>query len=156
MLKPYAKDDRNVPNVGCFNLEMVLSRSQILTTLMLCFFSATTWATILPVSIDRTIKTPAEQFIERANEVPHRTIIDSRILGDRQQGFIEGSYSLSDVETNYDRLTKIIAKKNTPTLYYCNDAKAMVIARRCGYNNIYWFRGGFEECSVKGYPYIKE
>ena len=35
-------------------------------------------------------------------------------------------------------------------------AKAIVIALQCGYSNIYWFRGGFEEWLSKGYPYLQE
>jgi rhodanese-related sulfurtransferase len=104
----------------------------------------------------------AEQFIELAGKIPQLLIIDSRIQSDRKQGYIEGSVSLPDVDTNCNSLAKVIPRKDYPTLFYCNGVKcgrsatAVTIALQCGYKNVYWFRGGFEEWLAKGYPYLQE
>lgn len=115
-----------------------------------------------PESIDGSTKVTAEGFIELVDSIPDLIVIDSRIPGDRKQGYVEGSISLPDVDTNCDTLAKHIPGKNAPTLFYCNgvkcgrSAKAVKVALKCGYSNIYWFRGGFEEWLAKGYPYLQE
>jgi len=119
-------------------------------------------ATAAPESIDATTNVNAEEFIELVENNPELVIIDSRIRGDRIQGFIEGSLSLPDTDTSCDSLSKIIRKKETASLFYCNgvkcarSSKAIKIALNCGYSNIYWFRGGFGEWLEKGYPYLQE
>jgi len=115
-----------------------------------------------PESIDGSTLVDAEGFIEVVSKTPDLLIIDSRIPGDRKQGYVEGSVSLPDVDTTCDSLAKLVPNKHTATLYYCNgvkcgrSAKAVKIALECGYSNIYWFRGGFEEWLAKGYPYLQE
>lgn len=115
-----------------------------------------------PEKIDGSTIVNAEEFIELVEKTPHLIVIDSRIHGDRKQGYIEGSVSLPDVDTNCDSLAKVIPHKDSPTLFYCNGVKcgrsatAVTIALKCGYNKIYWFRGGFEEWLAKGYPYLQE
>jgi len=115
-----------------------------------------------PDNIPNTTKVNAEQLIELANSYPELVIIDSRISGDRKKGYIEGSISLPNTITDCVSLNKHINKKSIPTIYYCNgtkcgrSVKAIKIAQTCGYNNIYWFRGGFEEWLSKDLPYIKK
>jgi len=120
------------------------------------------WASASPQSINGAIKVNAEEFIALVEKIPEITIIDSRIPGDRKQGFVEGSLSLPDVDTTCASLSKVIPRKDAASLFYCNgvkcgrSAKAIKIALSCGYSNIYWFRGGFEEWLEKGYPYLQE
>ncbi len=120
------------------------------------------WATAAPESIDATITVNAEEFIELVGNIPELVIIDSRIQGDRIQGFIEGTLSLPDTDATCDSLSKIVRKKDTPSLFYCNgvncarSSKAINIALNCGHSNIYWFRGGFGEWLEKDYPYLQE
>ena len=115
-----------------------------------------------PDNIPNTTKVTAEQLIELANAYPELVIIDSRIAGDRKKGYIEGSISLPNTLTDCVSLNKRINKKSIPSLYYCNgikcgrSVKAIEIAQTCGYTNIYWFRGGFEEWLSKDLPYIKK
>ena len=115
-----------------------------------------------PENIPGTIKVNAEKVIELAESASDLMIIDSRIREDRLQGYIEGSVSLPDEETNCESLSKLMSGKHQTSLYYCNgpkcgrSVKAVNIALGCGYDNIYWFRGGFEEWKEKNYPYIKE
>ncbi len=110
-----------------------------------------------PDTIEGSTKIDAEQLIKLAVEYDDLVIIDSRIRSDRRQGYITGSISLPDTKTDCSSLFKIINRKNTATVFYCNGPKcrrsdrAIVIARECGYTNIYWFRGGFEEWINKNY-----
>jgi len=126
------------------------------------FFLASAWAAKSPESIEGTVKVTAEEFIDLVDKISDLVVIDSRIPGDRKQGFVEGSLSLPDVDTTCESLSKVVSKKDAPSLFYCNgvkcgrSAKAIKIALSCGYSNIYWFRGGFEEWLEKGYPYLQE
>lgn len=138
-------------------------RAGVLITLFSGLFAiSTALATTSPESIDNTTKVDAEAFIELVDEIDDLIIIDSRIPGDRKQGYIEGSLSLPDVETSCESLAKVIPKKDSPSLFYCNgvkcgrSAEAIKVALSCGYSNIYWFRGGFEEWLQKGYPYLQQ
>ena len=130
--------------------------------LILCLNISNAFAEKSPESIDGTTKVNAEEFIALVEKIPELVIIDSRIPGDRKQGFVEGSVSLPDVDTTCKSLSKLISKKNAPSLFYCNgvkcgrSAEAIKIALSCGYSNIYWFRGGYEEWLAKGYPYLQE
>ncbi len=114
-----------------------------------------------PELIAGTTKIDAESLIKLAREQEDLVIIDSRINADRRHGFITGSTSLPDTETNCLSLMSIIESKNTPLVFYCNGPKcrrsdlAVTIAIQCGYDNIYWFRGGFEEWQYKKYLYNK-
>jgi len=109
-----------------------------------------------PDSIEGAKNIDAESLIELAREKDNLVIIDSRIKSDRRQGYIAGSISLPDTETNCTSLLPLI-DKSTPAVFYCNGPKcrrsdkAVVIARECGYTNIFWFRGGFEEWKSKEY-----
>ena len=117
---------------------------------------------IAPENLPNTVKLDAEGVIEAVNSNPRLVIIDTRIAADRAQGFIQGSISLPDVTTNCDTLAKAVPDKTQPSLFYCNgprcgrSIKVVNIALSCGYSNIYWFRGGFEEWKAKGYPFVKE
>ena len=110
-----------------------------------------------PDTIEGSIKINAEALIELASEPDDLVIIDSRIHADRHQGYIAGSISLPDTETSCATLFPLINKKETATVFYCNGPRcrrsdrAVVIARECGYTNIYWFRGGIEEWKNKQY-----
>ena len=115
-----------------------------------------------PESIEGSILVSAEALINTADAEPDLILIDSRISGDRLQGYIEGSISLPDEKTSCDSLSKILKSPTTPVLFYCNgpkcgrSANAVKIALACNYQHIYWFRGGFEEWKNKNYPYIKD
>ena len=109
-----------------------------------------------PETIDGSTKIDAESLIELAHENNDLVIIDSRIRSDRRQGYIAGSISLPDTDTDCTSLLPLM-KKNTPVVFYCNGPKcrrsdrAVAIAKGCGYTNLYWFRGGFEEWKDKHY-----
>ena len=114
-----------------------------------------------PPSIPGTTKVTAEGVLDLADRFLDLIIVDARIRADRKQGYIEGSISLPDVETDCKSLKVIIPNKNYPVLFYCNGVKcgrsvnSSRIALECGYSDIYWFRGGFEEWNSKNLPFIK-
>lgn len=131
------------------------------SVLIVCLLSAISATSadeyISPESITGATKIDAESLIELARETEDLVIIDSRIKSDRRQGYINDSISLPDTETSCTSLIPIIDSKETPTVFYCNGPKcrrsdiAVSIALECGYKNIYWFRGGFEEWKNKKY-----
>ncbi len=104
----------------------------------------------------------AQVVIDLVERIPKLLIIDTRISTDRKQGYIEGSISLPDIKTNCETLRKVIKSKSQAVLFYCNgpkcnrSANSVIKARKCGYKNIYWYRGGFEEWRKLGYPYLKK
>ena len=117
---------------------------------------------IVPDEIPGVETLTAEGVIEKANNTTVLVIIDARISKDRASGYIEDSISLPDINTNCDTLSKLVKNRQVPLLFYCNGVKcgrsvvAVNIAKSCGYENISWFRGGFEEWKDKGYQYITQ
>jgi rhodanese-related sulfurtransferase len=113
-------------------------------------------------NIPGSIKVNAEELIALVEKNPALIIIDARIVSDRLNGYIEGSISLPDIDTNCETLARIIPDKKTPALFYCNgpkcgrSAKSVKIALDCGFTNVYWFYGGFEEWQNKKYPLVKD
>ena len=116
---------------------------------------------VSPNDIPGVIKVDAEEVLQLVEQLPKLIVIDARIASDRQQGFIEDSVSLPDIQTDCLTLARIVPNKTTPLLLYCNgpkcgrSAKSAQIALTCGYNRLYWFRGGFEEWRAKDYPVVK-
>jgi rhodanese-related sulfurtransferase len=115
---------------------------------------------VIPDKIPGTTLVDAEGVIALAAKTPDLIIIDARIAGDRKHGFIEGSVSLPDLQTSCATLAKVIPKKSSPVLLYCNGVNcgrsvtSTNIALKCGYTNLYWFRGGYEEWIAKNYPVV--
>lgn len=115
----------------------------------------------VPDSIGGVATLDAEGVIALAERMPDLVIIDSRQRMDRRQGYIQGSISLPDVETSCDSLKPLLNGPATPALFYCNGVKcgrsviAVQVAKGCGYTQLYWFRGGFEEWKQKGYPFLQ-
>ncbi len=129
----------------------------LLLTLLLLFRLCFADDYLSPEAIEGSTTINAEALIQLANEHDNLVIIDSRIQADRRQGYIANSISLPDTRTDCTSLFRIINRKNTATVFYCNGPKcrrsdhAVAIASLCGYTNIYWFRGGFEEWKNKNY-----
>lgn len=117
---------------------------------------------VSPDQIPGTVKVDAEGLVDLVERLPALVIVDSRLRTDRRFGYIENSVSLPDVETDCASLARAVPRKRNPVLFYCNgpkcgrSAKAAQKALGCGYTQIYWFRGGFEEWQAKNYPSVKE
>lgn len=103
----------------------------------------------------------AAGVLRLAQERPDLVIIDARMRLDRRQGYLQGSVSLPDVETDCDRLADIVPALSHPVLFYCNgihcgrSAVSARIAVDCGYTQVYWFREGFEAWKTARLPYVK-
>jgi rhodanese-related sulfurtransferase len=153
------------------NIEKRISTMQgwrlpvVVVSVWLAAFTGTARAdggTVSPDSIPGTTKVDAEGVLELAEKNPDLVIVDARIRQDRLQGYIEGSVSLPDVDTSCESLARIIPRKSTPVLFYCNGPKCGRSVRSsrkaldCGYTGVYWYRGGFEEWKNKNYPYLKK
>ena len=114
-----------------------------------------------PETIGGTHKIEAEGLIQLVNQNENQIIIDSRISSDRKLGYIAGSISLQDTDTNCESLAQIIPEKSDPVIFYCNGPScrrsdnAVVIAVDCGYTEVYWFRGGIEAWKAGNYPIQK-
>jgi rhodanese-related sulfurtransferase len=106
------------------------------------------------------VRVDAESVLDLIESLPTLKIIDARMSQDRIHGYLEGSVSLPDINTDCKSLANHLAKKSQPVLFYCNgpkcgrSAKSSVKALECGYTQVYWFRGGFEEWKQKNYPYL--
>lgn len=113
---------------------------------------------MVPETIQGTTRVSAEEMIDLAANKPELVIIDARKAADFQKGFIEGAVSLPDTDTTQESLATHIKTKSTPVVFYCNgvrcgrSVKSSEMAVSLGYENIYWFRGGWEEWTEKGYP----
>ena len=70
-----------------------------------------------PDRIEGSTLVNSEGFIELVEKTPDLLVIDSRIPGDRKQGYVEGSISLPDVDTNCDSLANVIPTKESPALF---------------------------------------
>lgn len=116
----------------------------------------------VPKQIDGAEVISAERLLDEVVEHSDLVIIDARHQGDRNQGYIEGSISLPDTDTDCQSLAKIIPAHENPAMFYCNgvmcarSANAINKAASCGYKKIYWLRGGFNEWKTKGFPYLSK
>lgn len=140
---------------------------QLATAFLLMFCTLAVYAQderkiIAPENIPGVTRVDADGLLQLAEKRPGLVLIDARIAMDRKQGYIEDSVNLPDVDTNCDSLARAVRTRETPLLFYCNGPKcersgnAAKIALKCGYRNIYWYRGGIEEWKLKGYPFLRE
>lgn len=119
-------------------------------------------ADVSPAEIPGVTKVDAEGLLRLVEQQPRLIVVDARISSDRNQGYIEDSISLPDIQTDCASLKKLAADKSTPLLFYCNgpkcgrSGKSAIKAVGCGYSHLYWFRGGFEEWRAKGYPTVRD
>ncbi len=115
-----------------------------------------------PENLSVAITIDAENLIELYQSVPDLKIIDSRLAEDHGPGFIETSYNLPLAQTSCAALNAMADSKDQAIIFYCNGSaadasiKAIQIAAGCGYQRLFWFRGGFAEWEDKDYPYLIE
>lgn len=115
--------------------------------------------TTLPDMEPGVVTLTAHELAARLRRDASLLVIDVRIAKTRKKGYIEGSTHLPDVSTTCDSLGALAPDKKTPVAFYCNSQQcgrsldALRIARGCGFSNIFWFRGGFEEWKSNGFPY---
>jgi rhodanese-related sulfurtransferase len=137
-------------------------RFHCLLILVLCFPVLANAKEKVPDRVEGSELVSAEQLIELVDEFDDLVLIDSRKKIDREAGYIEGSIPLPNTETNADTLAKHLPSKSTPVLFYCNGSKcarsveATRMAVKLGYSKVFWFRGGWEEWTAKGFPVSKD
>jgi rhodanese-related sulfurtransferase len=113
---------------------------------------------VAPEQVHGASQLNAEQLIELAQNKPDLLLIDARRPSEFKTGHIQGAVNLLDVDLTEDKLLEIANSKSRPILFYCNGARclrssnAAKMALEWGFENIYWFRGGWQEWSSKGYP----
>jgi len=108
---------------------------------------------------------------EEATELMEKgvPIFDTRVKEEYVDGHIKGALSLpygekSAKEVDFDssndhfNVAGLTADKDAPIILSCNGPecwksyKSSVVAIKAGYRKIYWFRGGFPEWRLRGYP----
>ncbi|MCW9025546.1 MAG: rhodanese-like domain-containing protein [Gammaproteobacteria bacterium] len=100
----------------------------------------------------------AEDVIELMMAEPDVTIIDSRKNSEYLKGHIEGAISILNTTMTQDELEIFVPDKNSAIIFYCNGSRCLRSsdsARKAlswGYENIYWFRGGWKEWLEKKFP----
>ncbi|MFQ5643631.1 MAG: rhodanese-like domain-containing protein [Thiogranum sp.] len=116
---------------------------------------------VSPEEISGARRVDAEGLLDLYAQVDGLTVIDARIGSDRKNGYIEDSISLPDVHTDCESLAQHIPSARHPVAFYCNGPRcgrsttSAAIAVQCGYDQVYWFRGGIEEWLQKRYPLIR-
>ena len=140
-----------------------LGQKLVCTSLLL--FAFHTQAAIkpdVPELIDGATKLTAEQVIELILSKPDLLLIDSRKKAEYIKGHIEGAINILNTQLTQNTLHKLVTDKSNPVIFYCNghqcmrSAASVKMALSWGYNNIYWFRGGWQEWSEKRLPAITE
>ena len=113
-----------------------------------------------PVVLDGASPVTAEELAELMKGMDNLVLIDNREQRKFEQGTISGSFQMLYTQTSPDALAKLAPSKQTPIVFYCDDAscphsvKAIRKAVSYGYLNIFWLRGGIAEWKQKGLPLV--
>ncbi|HHJ17013.1 MAG TPA: rhodanese-like domain-containing protein [Gammaproteobacteria bacterium] len=116
---------------------------------------------VSPEQIPGAQRVDAEGLLDLYGQFSNLVIIDARIESDRKNGFIEYSVSLPNTLTDCQALQHLIPSLHHPVAFYCNgprcgrSAKSAAIAIHCGYDQVYWFRGGIEAWTAGQYPLVR-
>ena len=113
-----------------------------------------------PDSIPGAVVVSAEQVIELILAKPELVIIDSRKKSEFTKGHIESAVNLLNTSLRQEDLLAACPDKSTPIVFYCNGTRclrssdAVRKAMDWGYQNVFWFRGGWKEWTDKRLPVI--
>ena len=140
-----------------------LSRKLFFYFLVLCCFAVQAAPKpVVPEQISGSSSLTAEQVIELILSKPDLVVIDSRKKTEYIKGHIEGAINLLNTSMTKTGLEDIVPDKSTMILFYCNGLRclrssdAVQKALSWGYENIFWFRGGWKEWTEKKLPVITE
>lgn len=123
-----------------------------------CSLSAYAEQAIVQAEIPGVTRVSAEEVVDMINRLPLLVVVDSRRKDEFAQGHIEGAINIDDTEMTPAKLEKLAPRRDTPLLFYCNGERclrssiAAKLALKWGYQNVYWFRGGWQEWSAKYMP----
>ena len=117
-------------------------------------------SSLQPETVSSALEINSEHLIELYHSVPGLKIIDSRHPQDHALGYIETSDNLPLAQTSCISLAELSVEKNQPIVFYSfagkTSMKAIQIAGDCGYQRLFWFKGGFFEWEDRDYPYVIE
>ncbi len=128
--------------------------------LALCLWTSAAWSEkpVAPEAVVGTTRVTAEEVVQLLQAKPGIVVIDARRWEEFTKGHIEGSISLVDTDVDAHNLETHVPDRSTPVLFYCNgerclrSAQASSKAVAAGYQQVYWFRGGWREWLDKGLP----
>lgn len=113
-----------------------------------------------PENIPEVKIVTAEEVIEMILADPDLIVIDSRKKTEFMKGHIEGAVNILNTQLKREDLESISPDKTGKILFYCNGTRCMRSsdsikkAKRWGYRNLIWFRGGWKEWSEKRLPVV--
>lgn len=138
--------------IGCF--------MSVLALLLSIGMSSANAAYVAPKSIDGATTVTADELIEMAATMDGLVVIDARKSSDWKGGHIDGTVHVVNNEMTEESLLAV-ATRDQPVVFYCNgpncyrSGDSCIKAVQWGWRNVYWFRGGIEEWTAKGYPLTK-
>lgn len=103
----------------------------------------------------------AEEVIEQVRQNTDVLLIDTRVMADRREGYIEGSISIPLSQLECDTLKHVAKQQIQPIIFYCSNdmcgaiRSPLQIAQSCGYKNLSWFKGGYHSWRIGKYPIQK-
>ena len=145
------------------NIRLPTHRLAIVVFCLLLPFTTIAYASekpTAPESIKGAVTITAEEVIKLILSNPDIVIIDSRKKTEYIKGHIEGAINLLNTGLSIEELSLIAPNKAGAIIFYCNGPRCLrssdsvTKAIAWGYNNIFWFRGGWKEWVNKKFPII--
>ncbi len=115
-----------------------------------------------PENIQDVTTASAEEVIELILANPDLIVIDSRKKTEYQKGHIEGAINILNTRLKPEDLERVSPDKSTEILFYCNgsrclrSADSIKKAKKWGYTQLIWFRGGWKEWTEKRLPVVTD
>ena len=115
-----------------------------------------------PENIEEVRSVTAEEVVDLILSHPDLIVIDSRKKTEYQKGHIEGAINILNTRLKREDLESISPDKSGEILFYCNGTRCLRStdsikkAKKWGYNNLIWFRGGWKEWTEKRLPVITD
>ncbi len=134
-----------------------------LVSIILFFVSTNSFSEsqpVVPEHIEGAVIVSAEELIKLVYSNSKLLIVDSRKKSEFLKGHIEGAVNIVDTEISRNVLEKNLSSKSSAVLFYCNGPRCMRSSNSIykaldwGYQNIFWFRGGWHEWSSKKLPVV--
>lgn len=104
----------------------------------------------------------AEQVIEMIISNPQLIVIDSRKKSEYLKGHIEGAINILNTRLTLMEMERVVPDRSTAILFYCNGTRCLRSSdsinkvKRWGYDQLFWFRGGWKEWSDKRLPVVTD
>lgn len=126
---------------------------------MRCILLFSLWILSLGSFASDAVEIDAKTAQDLIDNKSSLVVIDARPRSERYYGYIDGSVSLPDTFTTRQSLSKLIAAKDTPIVFYCGgrggglrSEAAAKKALSAGYTNVYWFKGGIKAWKEEHFP----